>query len=719
MSLIESHFSLDRRFCVLSVFLILILTGIVYANSLRNDFTNWDDPGLVLENTAIRSLDFQNILHIFTPRVGHTYQPVRVLSYAIDYHFWKLNPTGYHIGNTLLHAVSAIFLYLVLIKILNAITPNRSEGSNRIVALVSVLLFVVHPVNVESVAWIASRKYGLLAFFSFLSLYFFIKSSEKKRQGILYYSFSIAAYALSLLSSPVSVTLIGLFFLYDYCRFSGTNVITMLKDRFVYYIPYGLMSAIHFAVLWNVLSSGPKPTVQAHYMDNPFYTLLTMLQVLFDYIKNLMFPFWLNNRYIARPPLSVFEIKVIISIGVLLVLVAFVLIKARRGEKLSLFCVGWFFVTLAPVLNVIPISTKMADRYLYLPAVGMFLWFSSGLYGLLVEKQHRTYRLSVFLALVTTIVFTFSILTFQRNKVWRNSETLWTDSLKKNTRNYIAHNALGNALAGRGKFEEAVAHYSEALRIQPDFAGAHTNLGLVLAQRRQFDEAINHFSEALQIEPDLAEAHNGLGSVLAKQEKLNDAFRHFSEALRIEPDYAEAYYNVGMIMVQQEEYEKAIGHFSKTIQIRPGDAEAHYRLGLVFQTLGRLDEAKDHYFQAIRIEPKLVSAYNNLGAVLVRQGRPDEAIEYFSKALQIKPNYVGAHYNLGLALNSQGRLDEAIKHFSEAVRIRPNYKGAHYNLAVAYYKKGNHTKAIKHCDRAVELGAKIHPKLLESLRSYR
>jgi tetratricopeptide (TPR) repeat protein len=581
MSLIESHFSSDRSFSVLSISLILILTGIVYANSLRNDFTNWDDPGLVVENRAIRSLDFQNILQIFTPSAGHTYQPVRVLSYAIDYHFWELNPMGYHIGNTLLHAVSAIFLYLVLVKVLNAICPNRSEASNRLVALVSVLLFVVHPVNVESVAWIASRKYGLLAFFSFLSLYFFIQGPEKKRQYILCYSFSIAAYALALLSSPVSVTLIGLFFLYDYCRSRGTKMIKTLRNRFLYYVPYGLMSAIHSAVLWNVLSSGPKPVVKAHYMDNPVYTLLMMLQVLFDYIKNLIFPFWLNNRYAARVPLTVFEPKITISIGVLFVLVAFLLIKVRQGEKLSLFCAGWFFIALAPVLNVIPMSTKMADRYLYLPAVGMFLWFSSGLYDLLVEKEHRIRRLSVFLGLMTTIVFTFSILTFQRNKVWRNSETLWTDSLKKEPLSYIAHNNLGRALDRQGRLNEAIAHYSEVLRIKPDYPIAQNNMAIALAAQGKLDEAVACYSEAPKFKSDYPRAYNNLGIALAAQGKLDEAVACYSEALRIKPNDAMAHNNLGIALARQGKPVEAIAHFREALRINPGYTLARKNMEIV------------------------------------------------------------------------------------------------------------------------------------------
>ncbi len=616
MRLIGSHFSSDRSFSVLSISLILILSGIVYANSLGNDFTNWDDPGLVVENRAIRSLDFQNILQIFTPSAGHTYQPVRVLSYAIDYHFWELNPIGYHIENTLLHTVSAIILYLVLIKVLNEICYDRSEASNRLVALVSVLLFVVHPVNVESVAWIASRKFGLLAFFSFLSLYFFIQSSEKKQKGILCYSFSVVAYALSLLSSPVSVSLIGMFLLYDYCRSKGTEVIRTLRDRYLYYIPYGLMSTLHFVILWNVLSSGQKPAVKAHYMDNPVYTLLTMLQVLFDYIKNLMFPFWLNNRYIVRVPLSVFETKVMISIGVLLVLFAFLLIKGRQGKKLSLFCVGWFFIFLAPVLNVIPISTKMADRYLYLPAVGMFLWFSSGLYDLLVEKQHRIHRLSVFLGLVTTIVFTFSILTFQRNKVWRNSETLWTDSVKKDPINYMAHNNLGNALAGQGKLDEAIAHYSEALRIDPNFAMAHDNLGTILARQGKLDEAIAKYSEALRIDPDMAEAYNNLGLALAGQGKLDTAVDHFSEALRLNRDYAEAHYNLGVALARQGSLKGAIAQYSEALRIKPDYAEAHNNLGIAVAEQGRLDEAIVRFSEALRIKSDFAEAQNNLRRAL-------------------------------------------------------------------------------------------------------
>jgi hypothetical protein len=218
-----------------------------------------------------------------------------------------------------LHGFSAVILYLLLSSLLHQIRAESSLESNRIIALLASLLFAVHPVNVEAVTWISSRKYGLLAFFYFSSFYFYIKNSEKGRYHRMYYVLSIVSYVLSLLSSPFSVTLPAILFLYDYCRIQDIRLYKIIKLRLLSYLPYVVLSISQFIILWNSFTTtpGPEPAIKSHEMDNMFYTILTMLRVLYDYIKNLTFPFWLNNMYVDYTSTSIFEYKVILSLLVI------------------------------------------------------------------------------------------------------------------------------------------------------------------------------------------------------------------------------------------------------------------------------------------------------------------------------------------------------------------------------------------------------------------
>jgi len=653
-SSISRHSLTEKKFFLLTVSCILLLIILVYANSLQNDFTNWDDRSLVVEDPAIRSLSFGNLIDLFTPRPGKTYQPVRVLSYAIDYHFWKLNPVGYHLGNTILHGLSAIFLYLLLTGVLKQICGEHHVESNRLISFIAVLLFTVHPVNVEAVAWIASRKYGLLAFFYFLSFLLFVKTSAKEEYRLRYYVLSIITYTLALLSSPFSVTLPALLYLYDYCRYPDPNFLSVLKERFLYYVPYCVLSITQFIILMNVLSVGRGASVKSHYMGNPVYTLLTMLRAFYDYGRNLLLPLWLNNWYLDRISTSFLEYKIIISISVILLLVAVLVLQVRAGKKLTLFCFGWFFITLLPVSNIIPISTKIADRYLYLPAVGLFLWFSFILLGLTSAWFPKRLKTIVTFTVVVVLVSSFSYLSIQRNKVWANTITLWTDSLTKQPNNRTAHLNLGQALAELGRIEEATDHFRQALQLSPNYAEAHNNMGNALVQQGRLDLAVSHFYEALRILPNFAEAHNNLAVALARQGRFEQATKHYSEAARLNPESAEVVNN----------------------------------LAVALANLGRIDEAISHYYKAVALEPDYAEPHNNLGNALANQGKLAEAIVHYSRALEIKPGYAKAHNNLGVALARQGKLDEAIAHFSEALRLKPEFLQARNNLALALQEAG-------------------------------
>jgi Flp pilus assembly protein TadD len=607
------------KFVVLAVGIILLLTAIVYANSIHNDFTNWDDLSLVVDNPAIRSLSIDNLIDIFTPKAGKTYQPVRVLSYAIDYYLWKLNPLGYHLGNIALHGFSAVILYLLLASLLNKMRSESSFESNRIIALLASLLFAVHPVNVEAVTWISSRKYGLLAFFYFSSLYFYIKHSEKGRYHRIYYALSIVSYVLSLLSSPFSVTLPAILFLYDYCSIRDINLYNILKYRLLSYLPYVVLSISQFIILWNSFTTtpGPEPAIKSHEMNSIFYTFLTMLRVLYDYIKNLIFPFWLNNMYVDHTSTSVFEYKVILSLLVILLLLGILFFQVRADNKVNLFCLGWFVLTWLPVSNIIPISTKMADRYLYLPAVGLFLLFSLSVYNTSHRWFSRKAKQLVAVPLIAFLVFSLCYLSIDRNRVWANSQTLWEDSLRKAPAYWVPHMNLGLTMAQQGRIEEAISYYRESLRLNPNSVHTHNNLGVVLLERGQ----------------------------------IGDAIGHYVAALRLKSDYAETYNNLGVALFNLGQLDKAIGHYLTAIKLDPNFSKAHNNLGNALARKGKLDEAISQYSRALELKTDYPEAHNNLGVALAQQGKMDEAIVQFDQALRLKPDYAQARNNLGYALD--------------------------------------------------------------------
>jgi tetratricopeptide (TPR) repeat protein len=659
----------------------VLLSLAVYANSLTNNFTNWDDPTLVVENVSIRSLDFNNLLSIFTPKSGHTYQPVRVLSYAIDYCIWKLNPIGYHLTNTLLHILSAIVLYLLLTNVLNQIRGEKFGESNRTISLLTALLFAVHPVNVEAVAWIASRKYVLLAFFYFFSFYLYTKSSTKEQHSILPYLLSILTCILALLSSPFAVTLPGLLILYDYCRFRDMFPWKNIKKRLFYYIPYILLTLIQFIILANVLSTGPDPTVKQHYFNNPLYTFFTMFRVLYDYTKNILFPFWLNNRYVDYISTSFFEYKTVISFCVITFLFILLFIQLKKGEKLALFCIGWFFITWLPVSNIIPISTTMADRYLYLPGVGLFLGFS-----LLVHKVLARFFGKISLPIIITslvLILSLSLLTIQRNTVWANSLSLWEDSLSKSPNSPIAHKNLADALEERGRRDEAIRHYLQALHLKPDYAQAHNNFGLVLASQGKYEEAIDHYYRALRIKNEYSSAHNNLALALLQTGKIEEAARNLYAAVRLKPDWAEAHSNLGNVLFTQGRFNEAVTEYRGALRFKPNQAGIHHNLAMALSRLGRIEEAIEHYSEVVRLQPNSASAHNDLGVALASTANLQGAIEHYTKALEIQPDYPEAHNNMGVALAGQGMLEKAIVHFSKAVKLKPDYVQARHNLELA------------------------------------
>jgi tetratricopeptide (TPR) repeat protein len=566
--------------------LIATLTVAVFANSLFNDFVNWDDPALVSENPAIKSLAPSNILAIFTPERGATYQPLRVLSYAIDYAIWGLRPIGYHLMNTLLHGLAAWLLFQVLLELLPALRKPRKSDS--LVALSAALIFLIHPINVEAVVWISSRKYGLLAVFYLLAILLHLRG----RVGPAFASGLAAA-----LSSPFAFSLPFVLVLIDYCR--GCE----LRK---YWRRYLLFALICLAVLPMLLgSSGGELDVVKSHRGGFGQRFLSMWRVLFDSLANALLPLRLNARYLDRSSTG-FEAKIFLALAFTAGLAFQAWRRWKADDRLLLLALGWFALTWMPASNLVSISTMMADRYLYLP--GIALWVALPM--LLVQPKFMPWLKTAGIAFLVLL----GILTMQRNHVWRDSVSLWTDSLSKESANHLAHCSLGLAHYARQEFAiaapslqrafeldrgylqtrlylghtldklgrgpEADPHYRWVLLEQPESLDVLVNLGIIRAKAGDLPEAERLLRQAIAVDVKFANAYSNLGNVLRLKGDGKAALAAYREAIRLKPDFAEVHFGMGTLLMNAKQYVAAAAAFSATLSHVPGYPQAEQWLAL-------------------------------------------------------------------------------------------------------------------------------------------
>ena len=671
--------TLNKHF-IPSAFL-LILTFAVYANSMENQFTNWDDDSLIVLNKQIRSLEFGNIQKIFTS--GGTYQPVRVLSYAIDYHFWKLNAFGYHLQNILLHAFASFFLYLTLLIIIPKIqNADRDIGNDTAyIALFTSIVFVIHPINCESVVWLSGRKYVLLAFFTFLSLYLFVKGTmDNKTVNTGYILGSLICVILAAISSPFGIMSPVLFFLVDYSKERSLNPYICVKRNFKRYIVIIIPAILLFLKLWNVLAAGSGGTKTAHFMDNPLNTLWTMIRVLFDYGRNLLFPFWLNNRYPDYISETPFRLKIIVVVLILCCFLFFISKQFQKGNKTTFFCLSWFLIFWLPVSNIIPISTKMADRYIYIASIGLYLgggWITAYLTSSLEFNKKKLVRTII---LIFLVIF-FGILTIQRNLIWKDSGTLWEDSLKKDPASFLAHNNLGVHLQyAEGDYDRAIWHYKRAINLNPDVSNPYENISECFLSLKDYGQAVEFLRKWKDLEGLNCKAHYKMGIGLFGLGKLDKALENFKSAIIICPGFFEAYYSMGRLFSDWKDYDHAIMSYSKAIDLNPDHTES----------------------------------LNNMGNILMQQNKNDEAKILFEKAIKADKNNINGHFNLGIVCSKQNNSFCAAGHFKKVVDIDPEDAVAHFLLAIELFKLGNNMECVKHIKRAM----KIEPQQREFKKFY-
>ena len=587
--------------------LIALITFAAFLPALQNQFVNWDDKDNFLDNPHYRGLGWTHLRWMWTTHLGH-YIPLTWMTLGLDYLLWGMNPVGYHLTNLLLHAANAVVFFFVVRRILTLALPSPSERGHALAvsAGFAALVFAIHPLRVESVAWVTERRDVLSGLFYLVAILLYLRACERGARGRGWYWLSVAVFVGALLSKSMVVNLpvvLVILDVYPLRRLGGSIGWRSEPARRVYVekIPFVLLAAAASAIAVMAQSSVHAVASLAQ-LSVPGRVAISTYGLSF-YLWKMVVPVNLSPVYELRPPVNPWATPFLLSYGVVLALTAIALALRRRVPGLPAAWVA-YIVVLLPVLGIFQSGPQIAaDRYTYLAGLGWAILAGAGLLSCWrSSRRSKTGTPATWLlaGIAFCVVVGLGVLTWNQVHVWHDSEKLWSHAVAIDPGSAVGEYSRGLVLAQQGKLTEAMEHYQTALRINPDYADAHNNVGAVLADQGRLAEAIEHYREALRLKPDYADAHYNWGNALAQQGKPAEAIEHYRQALRIKPDDALSHTNWGVELAQQGKLAEAIDHFREALRIKPDDALAHRNLGLALTQQGKPAEAFEHFQQAGR-----------------------------------------------------------------------------------------------------------------------
>jgi protein O-mannosyl-transferase len=690
----------SRASCIAGSVLLFLVCVVVYFPFFQNGFI-WDDDKYLTDNPYLNNLDGLKQLW-FDFRAMPQYYPLVFTSFWVENQIWGLNPFGYHVDNVIIHCLNAIILWRIL-------TFLNIKGS-----WLAAAIFLIHPIQVESVAWVTERKNLLSGFFYLLSLYFFLRFynpslSAQENQNIknswALYGFSIFFFICALWSKTVACTLpaaILLIYWWKQNSISKKLVLTVIP-----FFAIGLGFA--FLTIW--LERFSVGAIGQEWDFSFWDRFLIAGRALWFYMGKLLWPFPIIFTY---PRWSIDDsslVQYVYPLAFLLLISVFWAIRKRIGRG-PLTAILFFAGSLFPALgffNVYPMKYSfVADHFQYLPCIGIIVVFTSGLNTLITERTSRI----VYIASVGLLLF-LGYSTWSRGPVYKDSVSLWQDTIKKNPSAWMAHNNLGKISADNGMLKESINHYKNSIEAKSDYFLPHYNLGIAYAETGDFEEAINQYRTAIKITPRHFGAHNNLGDTLVKSGKILEAISHYKTAIKMNPDFAPAHFGLGLALTMSQNTQEAIHHYRIAIKINPEFFLAHNNLANALTKAGLLEEALAHYKIAIKISPDYFQAHFNLGNALASNSNLDEAIIQYKIAIKIKPEDAQAQNNLGISLAKKGDLEEAIIYFKNVIVINPDDAMAHNNLGGALLMEGKNKEAASHFRSAI----KIRPDYADALKN--
>jgi tetratricopeptide (TPR) repeat protein len=715
--------------------LVLAATTVaVYWPACHSDFVTFDDWDYVPSNPRVKmGLTPGGIGWAFTTSYMANWHPLTWLSYQLDATLFGVDPFAFHLTNVLLHAAATLLLFAWL-----RWATGSLWGSGLVAAL-----FALHPLHVESVAWVAERKDVLSGFFWMLTLLAY--TWYVRRPGWGRYAAVVASFAAGLMAKPMLVTLPCVLLLLDYWPLarvsaglspgrsdtgpgkSGAAQAALRGWRWAILekLPLFALVAISCALTWHAQKQGGAVAPSGSFSFN--VRVANALVAYLEYLEKMFWPVDLAVFY-PHPGESISTARVAVAAAVLGAVTALTLLTRRSRPY---FLVGWLWYlgTLVPVIGLVQVGRQaFADRYTYIPLVGVFIMIVWG--GAAALRRARpavgaaspeggpqapgspstrvgtVRRLGMagagLVALAACVIATRTQLTY-----WSDSLTLCRHAVDVAGPSVLMVGCMARALEADGQLEEAARLYWDGLRMDRTDPLAHNNLGYLLIQQGELERAIDHLREAIRLSPTFALAHMNLGVALDRQGDWQGAVRQFHEALRLQPDFSLAHANLAGVLRKHGRPEDAVQHCREALRLDPDSPLAHANLGAALQLQGQKQEAITHYRHALRLDAGCALAHLNLGVIAEQEGRADEALEHFREALAREPKLAKAHYNLGTLLGKLGQTAAAIEHLSKAAELAPTQASAHYNLGLALEEKGEQTRALTCFRKAVELQPRI------------
>ena len=567
---------------------ITLLAFLVYLPSLWCGFVNWDDDIYVYANPDLRSLDFNFIRWSLTALVNDHWYPLTIISFALDYTFWGLDPTGYHLTNVILHLLNTLLVFFLATRLFTIGNGNDTAyGTGPLVTgVVTALLFALHPLHVESVAWVTERKDVLYAFFFLLSITFYLEYVCGSGKKTLYYALMLLSFVLSLMSKPMAVTLPVALLILDYYPLSRRDGLARLVGEkaplFVLSLTSSVITILAMRSGVGMISLDSLPALSR--------LLITVRGYAF-YLYKTVLPFELFPFYSIPDNIGFLSPEFAGSIALVLGVTVFCIATIKKNKH---FAAAWFFylVTLFPVIGVFQSGGQAAaDRFTYIPLLGPFLLLGLGASAFYRRSSARKRVIHLCAAALLTALLSYA--TVVQINIWRDSITLWTRGVALNPDSKVALTNLGLAYNTRGKPEKAVEFFKRAIVLWPQLAGPRVNLGIAYFNLGDFEKAEAEFKEALRLEPGFAEAHNNLGFVAINKGLKDEAIVEFQEAIRLRPDYAGAKGILGVLYAEQGRIDAAIEELEAATVLEPRNAVFRQNLELAYRMKRHADRGAE------------------------------------------------------------------------------------------------------------------------------
>lgn len=642
---------------------LVILTLIVYWPVCHYGFVNYDDLGYVADNQMVhRGITAETVRWAFRTATMSNWHPLTWISYLLDWDIYGNHPGAFHFTNLLFHVANVILLFLLVERMTHACWES----------FVVAAIFAVHPLHMESVAWISERKDVLSGFFFLLTLLAYVsyvrkdeeeqKDITKKTTPFLLFSFSprrrffffaLIFFALGLMSKPMLVTLPCVLLLLDFwplnrvfrdpdavvfSKETGATFLRLVIEKLPFFVLALLASIATFVAQSKGGSVSSLQLIPVGWrISNAFIACVL-------YIEKMLWPVKLAIFYPYHTP------KILPALAAAMLVLSISAIALATLRRKPIFAVGWFWFLgmLIPVLGIVQVGAQsLADRYTYLPMIGISF---PVIWGISELSRRWNFREKILAALSAFVIGTCVVLSRTQLPAWRNSETLWRHAIAVTSRNDLANHNLGAELMAQGRYDEAMRHFEKAIEIYPPYAEAHDALGTLLTGQGKFDEALEQYQLAIKYKPNVALFHLNLGD-LFKASRPQEAILEYLKALELQPDLWRARFNLANVLSALHRADAAIAEYKKLVRHKPDLWQAHVNLGLLEMGQENNPEAKRHFATALELNPNYAQAHFLLGSLLAKDGETNAAITEYRAALKLNPHYSEAERKLAALTN--------------------------------------------------------------------